>query len=177
MKRGRLLLPLLVFLAVAGFLAVGLNRNPRELPSPLVGKPAPLFHAAVVGTPGERFSPRDMAGKVWLLNVWASWCTSCRVEHPLLMQYAKQGGAPVVGLNYKDKEGAGVQWLQRHGNPYAFSVFDPEGRIGIDYGVYGVPETFVIDANGVIQLRHAGPITQALLDERITPLIKKLNGA
>jgi len=171
------MVPLLLFLTVAAFLGVGLNRNPRELPSPLVGKLAPQFDAAVIGRQGERFSPRGMVGKVWLLNVWASWCTSCRLEHPLLMQYAEQGIAPVVGLNYKDKDGAGVQWLQRHGNPYALSVFDPEGRIGIDYGVYGVPETFVIDADGVIQLRHAGPITKELLDERITPLIKKLNGA
>jgi cytochrome c biogenesis protein CcmG/thiol:disulfide interchange protein DsbE len=176
MKRGRFLAPLLVFLIVAGFLAVGLNRNPRELPSPLIGKTAPEFSAETVGSPEKVFSPSQMVGKVWLLNVWASWCVSCRTEHPMLMKFAQQRIAPVVGLNYKDKEGDGAQWLQRHGDPYIVSVFDPEGRIGIDYGVYGVPETFVIDTKGVIKLRHAGPITQELLDERITPLIKKLNG-
>jgi cytochrome c biogenesis protein CcmG/thiol:disulfide interchange protein DsbE len=177
MKRGRLLLPLLAFLVLAAFLAAGLQRNPRDLPSPLVGKPAPPFHATVLGASGGEFSPRQMAGKVWLLNVWASWCAACRTEHGMLMELARQGVAPVVGLNYKDQADAGEQWLQRHGNPYLLSVSDPEGRIGIDYGVYGVPETFVIDAKGTIRLRHAGPITQQLLDSRITPLIKELNDA
>lgn len=177
MKRGRLLLPLLAFLLLAGFLAAGLKRDPHDLPSPLVGKPAPPFQGAVLGDSHGAFSPRQMVGKVWLLNVWASWCTACRAEHDMLMQLARQGVAPVVGLNYKDPAGAGAQWLQRHGDPYLLSVSDLEGRIGIDYGVYGVPETFVIDAHGIIRLRHAGPITQELLDSQLLPLIKKLNDA
>ncbi|WBS00977.1 DsbE family thiol:disulfide interchange protein [Pseudoduganella sp. SL102] len=179
MNRRRLLmlLPLALFLAVAAFLAVGLQRDPRELPSPLIGKQAPPFQAPRLGAPGGTFAPRDMEGKVWLLNVWASWCTSCRIEHPMLMRFARQGIAPVVGLNYKDKADAGLQWLRLHGDPYALSVFDPEGRIGIDYGVYGVPETFVIDGRGAIRFRHAGPLTQDVLDRRIAPLIKELNGA
>lgn len=176
MNKVRLLLPLLLFLAIAAFLAVGLKRNPRDLPSPLVGKPAPYFRAAVLGQPGIQFSPSDLHGKVWLLNVWASWCASCRVEHPVLMRFADRGLVPVIGLNHKDKADAGLQWLQTHGNPYRLSVYDPDGRIGIDYGVYGVPETFVIDGKGHIRLRHAGPVTEELLDNRIIPLVNKLNG-
>ncbi|MCA1854409.1 DsbE family thiol:disulfide interchange protein [Massilia oculi] len=175
MKKIHFLLPLLVFLTIAAFLAIGLKRNPRELPSPLVGKPAPAFEARRLGTAGDTFSPRHMAGKVWLLNVWASWCVSCRHEHPVLTRFAQQGLAPVVGLNHKDQEDAGLRWLQLHGNPYVLSIADPEGRIGIDYGVYGVPETFVIDARGIVRYRHTGPLTQELLESRIIPLIRSLN--
>lgn len=176
MRKLRFLLPLAVFLVVAMFLAAGLNRNPRELPSPLVGKAAPAFAAPRLGTPGATFAPADMAGKVWLLNVWASWCTSCRIEHPMLLRLARQGIVPVVGLNHKDRDDAGLQWLRQHGDPYVLSIVDREGRIGIDYGVYGVPETFVIDARGVIRFRHAGPLTQELIDGRIAPLVRELNG-
>lgn len=176
MSKVRLALPLLVFLAVAAFLAIGLTRNPRDLPSPLVGKPAPSFHTTILGQPGSHFTPSDLKGKVWLLNVWASWCASCRVEHPVLMRFAHRGLVPVIGLNYKDKADAALHWLQTHGNPYRLSVFDPDGRIGIDYGVYGVPETFLIDGNGHIRLRHAGPVTEELLEKRIVPLVNELNG-
>jgi len=175
MKKLRFLLPLLVFLAIAAFLAVGLKLNPRELPSPLVDKPAPAFEARRLGTSSDTFSPSSMAGKVWLLNVWASWCVSCRQEHPVLTRFAQQGLAPVVGLNHKDQDDAALRWLQLHGNPYLLSIVDQEGRIGIDYGVYGVPETFVIDARGIVRYRHTGPITQELLESRIIPLIRRLN--
>lgn len=177
MRAARFLLPLLLFLAVAAFLAAGLKRNPRELPSPLVGKSAPAFQAARVGARDATFSPRDMAGKVWLLNVWASWCAPCQLEHPVLMRFAQKGLVPVVGLNYKDQEAASLQWLRVHGDPYLLSASDPEGRIGIDYGVYGVPETFIIDARGVIRFRHAGPLTHELIEQRIAPLVRELNGA
>ncbi|QGZ40662.1 cytochrome c biogenesis protein CcmG/thiol:disulfide interchange protein DsbE [Pseudoduganella flava] len=173
----RYLMPLIVFLALAGFLAAGLRNDPRELPSALVGKPAPEFTASRVGAGQGIFSPRQMAGKVWVLNVWASWCAPCRVEHPLLMRFAQQGLAPVVGLNYKDAEDAATTWLRTQGDPYVFSAADPAGRIGIDYGVYGVPETFVIDAHGVIRLRHAGPLTREVVEGKIAKLVRELNGA
>lgn len=175
MKKRHLLLPLALFLGVAVFLAIGLNRNPRELPSPLVGKPAPGFAAERLGKPGQAFAPADLRGKVWLLNVWASWCGSCRVEHPVLLRLRQSGVVPVVGLDYKDQDGAGLQWLRTQGDPYLLSVADRAGRIGMDYGVYGVPETFVIDRHGVIRLRHAGPLTQEIIDRRIAPLVRELN--
>lgn len=175
MRKRLLIVPLALFLGVAAFLAVGLNRNPRDLPSPLVGKPAPAFDAAQLGAPDARFGPAQMAGKVWLLNVWASWCVSCRVEHPVLMRLAQSRLAPLVGLDYKDQDNDGLRWLRTQGDPYQLSVTDREGRIGIDYGVYGVPETFVIDRRGTIRLRHAGPLTQEIIDRRIAPLVRELN--
>jgi cytochrome c biogenesis protein CcmG/thiol:disulfide interchange protein DsbE len=176
MTARRFLVPLALFLALAAMLAAGLRRDPRALPSPLVGKPAPSFQAARVGGAGAPFAPGQLAGKVWLLNVWASWCVSCRAEHPLLMEFAANGGVPVVGLNYKDPAGDGARWLRAHGDPYLLSAFDPDGRIGMDYGVYGVPETFVIDARGVVRMRLAGPLTRDILERRVAPLIKELHG-
>jgi cytochrome c biogenesis protein CcmG, thiol:disulfide interchange protein DsbE len=176
MRWRHLLLPLVLFLGVAAILAVGLRRGPGELPSPLVGKAAPPFSAARLGIPDAPFAPRDMAGKVWLLNVWASWCASCRIEHPLLMRLAAAGRVPIVGLDYKDLDQAGMQWLRTQGNPYLLSIVDRDGRIGMDYGVYGVPETFVIDARGVIRMRHAGPLTQDIVERRIAPLLRELAG-
>lgn len=176
MRKRHLLLPLALFLAVAAFLAVGLKRDPRALPSPLVGKAAPAFSAPRLGAPGAPFGPREMAGKPWLLNVWASWCASCRIEHPVLMRLAATRRVPLVGLDYKDQDAAGLQWLRSQGDPYVLSVVDRDGRIGMDYGVYGVPETFVIDGRGVVRLRHAGPLTQEIVDTRIAPLLRELEG-
>ena len=172
----RYLLPLAGFLALVGFLAVGLQLNPREVPSPLVGKPAPAFQAATLSRPEVQIKREDLLGKVWMLNVWASWCVACRVEHPLLVDFARRGGAPLYGLNYKDKREDAQRWLQRYGDPYTESLVDPDGRIGIDYGVYGVPETFVIDRAGVIRYKHIGPVTPEALRDTIEPLLKKLNG-
>ena len=172
----RYLWPLGLFLVLAGFLAFGLRLNPREVPSPLIDKPAPAFNAPLLAKPDQTLRPQDLAGKVWILNVWASWCVACREEHPLLVSYARRGVVPIYGLNYKDKREAGLAWLQRLGDPYTESVFDPDGRIGIDYGVYGVPETFVIDRQGVIRYKHIGPVTEAVLRERIEPLVRRLNG-
>jgi len=174
--RARLLWPLGIFLVLVVFLAIGLNLNPREVPSPLVGKPAPAFAAPTLAAPDKTLRKEDLLGKVWLLNVWASWCTACREEHPLLVAYSKQGkGTPVIGLNYKDKRDDGMAWLAKFGNPYVDSLFDLDGRIGIEYGVYGVPETFVIDKAGVIRYKHIGPITPEVLRDKIEPLLKKLN--
>ena len=168
-------LPLAVFAIIVAFLFVGLFRDPREVPSPLIGKPAPSFSLAELHKPDQRLTSADMRGQVWLLNVWASWCVSCRVEHPLLVEMSKKKLVPIVGLNYKDKRDDGIAWLQKFGNPYTLSAYDLEGRVGIDYGVYGVPETFVIDKAGVIRYKQIGPITPESLEKTILPLIRKLS--
>ncbi|HZZ93259.1 MAG TPA: DsbE family thiol:disulfide interchange protein [Usitatibacter sp.] len=168
-------IPLVLFAALAAFLAVGLTRDPREVPSPFIGRAAPAFSLERLHEPGQSFSPEQMKGKVWLLNVWASWCVSCRVEHPLLVEMSKRNDVPIVGLDYKDERGAGLQWLTKMGNPYFASAFDVEGKVGIDYGVYGVPETFVIDKQGVIRYKQIGPITPEALEKKILPLIRKLS--
>src|SRR5215831_15343713 len=147
----RLLIPLVVFVVLAGFLFVGLWRDPREVPSPLVGKPAPSFSLAQLHVPEKMLGAADMRGKVWLLNVWASWCVSCREEHPLLIEYAQSGVVPIYGLNYKDKREDAISWLSELGDPYVLSAFDEDGRVGIDYGVYGAPETYLIDRDGIIR--------------------------
>ena len=176
MRALKFIAPLVVFAALVAFFAVGLTKDPREVPSPLVQKPAPEFKLTQLHEPAATFAPEDMRGKVWLLNVWASWCVSCRVEHPLLVELSKQKVVPIVGLNYKDQREDGKQWLARLGNPYAVSAFDVEGKVGIDYGVYGVPETFVIDKRGVIRFKHIGPLTPGVVDTQIVPLLKELNG-
>jgi len=174
MKALRYLIPLALFLALVGFFAVGLTKDPREVPSPFIGKPAPSFKLATLHQPDKVFTPEDMKGKVWLLNVWASWCASCRVEHPLLVEMSQKKLVPIVGLNYKDRREDGTQWLTRFGDPYALSAYDVEGKVGIDYGVYGAPETFVIDKQGVIRYKQIGPITPEARDNVILPLIRKL---
>ena len=170
----RFLLPLAIFILLIGFLAVGLKLNPREVPSPLVGKQAPAFELPVLQQPDRRFAPADMRGKVWLLNVWASWCVSCRDELPQLVALAKRGVMPILGLNYKDKGDEANAWLKQFGNPYDLSVVDADGRIGIDYGVYGVPETYLIDAEGVIRYKQIGPVTAEILEEKILPMAAAL---
>jgi cytochrome c biogenesis protein CcmG/thiol:disulfide interchange protein DsbE len=171
----RFLLPLGIFIVLVALLAVGLNLNPREVPSPLVGKPAPVFSLPQLHAVDKTFSPQEMQGKVWLLNVWASWCVSCREEHPVLVEFAKSPEAiPVVGLNYKDKREDGQRWLARFGDPYTLSAFDADGRVGIDYGVYGVPETYLIDKAGIIRFKQIGPITPEVLQKTILPLVKEL---
>lgn len=168
-------IPLAVFALLAGFLAAGLMRDPREVPSPFIGKPAPPFRLEQLHDPQLAFAPEDMKGKVWLLNVWASWCVSCRVEHPLLVEMARTKVVPIVGLNYKDKRDEGVRWLAKFGDPYSLSAYDLEGKVGIDYGVYGVPETFVIDKQGTIRYKQIGPITPEALEKTILPLVRELN--
>jgi cytochrome c biogenesis protein CcmG/thiol:disulfide interchange protein DsbE len=170
----RFLLPLGIFIVLVVFLAIGLNLNPREVPSPLVGKPAPAFELPQLHKPEERFAPREMQGRVWLLNVWASWCVSCRDEHPFLVDLAKSGTVPLYGLNYKDQRADALRWLKQFGDPYVMSVSDAEGRVGIDYGVYGVPETYVIDQAGVIRYKQIGPVTREVLDKKILPLVAEL---
>lgn len=173
----RFLLPLAVFITLVLFLGVGLRLNPREIPSPFIGKDAPAFKLTQLHAPDKTISPQDMVGQVWLLNVWASWCVACRQEHPVLMDLARQGVVPIVGLNYKDSRENGAGWLRQFGNPYTVSGVDADGRVGIDYGVYGVPETFVIDKHGVIRMKHIGPVTPEVIVEKLLPLIKELQRA
>ena len=175
--RLRLLLPLAVFVLILVFLWVGLSRDPREVPSPLVGKPAPMFTLPQLHAADKTLGTADMKGQVWLLNVWASWCVSCRIEHPLLVELAKANVVPVIGLNYKDKVPEGIAWLRQHGDPYQLSVVDADGRVGIDWGVYGVPETFVVDKNGVIRFKQIGPLTKEALEQKILPLVRELRKA
>ncbi len=171
----RFVIPLAIFVVVVGFLFVGLGLRPSEVPSPLIDKPAPAFDLTQLHVPEQRFSVGDMKGKVWLLNVWASWCVSCREEHPFLMEIAKQGSVPIVGLNYKDQRENALAWLGQFGNPYQLSVVDAVGRTGIDFGVYGVPETFLIDRDGVIRYKQIGPLTREAWQQNILPLVKKLS--
>jgi len=171
----RYALPLGVFVVLVLLLGVGLSLDPREVPSPLIDKPAPPFQLPLLHQPEKSFSPREMQGKVWMLNVWASWCAACREEHPVLADFARSGPTPLYGLNYKDRRNDAIAWLRRFGDPYVASLVDADGRIGIDYGVYGVPETYVIDKQGVIRYKRIGPVTPAILKEKIVPLIAELN--
>ncbi len=191
----RFLWPLIGFALLVVLLAVGLSLDPREVPSPLVGKPAPMFTLEKLEAPGETFSPKDMLGKVWLLNVWSTWCISCRQEHPVLLEMAKNPAVTLIGVNYKEVRGDGAldadkiapdaeitlalerasAWLRKHGNPYRLSVLDLDGRVGIDYGVYGVPETYLIDKAGIIRLKQTGPITPDVFASKILPLLVELS--
>lgn len=171
----RFAIPLVLFILLVGFLAVGLRRDPHEVPSPFIGKPAPTFQLAQLRDPGKTFSAADMRGKVWLLNVWASWCVTCRDEHPLLLQYARSGALPIYGLNYKDKREDALSWLAELGDPYVLSVSDSDGRVGIDYGVYGAPETYLIDRDGIIRFKQIGPVTPDIWEKTILPLAQQLN--
>lgn len=167
------LLPLILFIALTVFLALGLKLNPKDIPSPLIDKATPSFSLPILGAETEKLGPADYKGQVWLLNVWASWCVSCRDEHPILMQLAQKKLLPIVGLNYKDEAAAGLHWLEKHGNPYQVSIMDADGRVGIDYGVYGVPETFIIDKHGVIRYKHTGPISPDDIEQIFLPKIQQ----
>jgi cytochrome c biogenesis protein CcmG/thiol:disulfide interchange protein DsbE len=171
----RYLIPLILFLALVAFLAIGLGRDPREVPSPLINKPAPDFRLVQLKDPSRSFSSEEMRGKVWLLNVWASWCVACRDEHPILLELARQNALPIYGLNYKDEPSAAISWLNELGDPYVLSVSDLDGRVGIDYGVYGAPETFLIDRNGTIRFKQIGPLTPEVWTKEIVPLLAELN--
>jgi len=176
MKHLRYLIPLAIFLGLVLFLAAGLKLDPHEVPSPLIGKPAPGFALTRLDDPGQTIRRDDMLGKVWMLNVWASWCVACREEHPLLVEFSRQKLLPIIGLNYKDERIAGMKWLSGFGNPYDASLFDHDGRVGIDFGVYGVPETFIIDRQGVIRYKQIGPVTPDVIRNKIEPLVRQLNG-
>jgi len=168
------ILPLGIFLSLVMLLGAALHQDPHEIPSPLIGKPAPAFTLAQLDHPDRSFGPQDMKGRVWVLNVWASWCAACRQEHPLLLELARRDAAPIVGLDYMDAPAEGIKWLARHGNPYQLSVLDPKGKVGMDYGVYGVPETYVIDKLGIVRLKHTGPVTTEVIEKKLLPRIREL---
>jgi cytochrome c biogenesis protein CcmG/thiol:disulfide interchange protein DsbE len=172
----RFLIPLVVFIVMVGFLAIGLTLDPREVPSPFIGKPAPAFTLPQVADAAKTLSPADFKGQVALVNVWASWCVSCRQEHPVLLELAKRKLVPIYGLNYKDERQDALGWLDQFGDPYTASAFDADGRVGINWGVYGVPETFVIDRLGIIRHKHTGPVTPEVLETTLLPLIRQLQG-
>jgi len=170
-----LLIPLVLFIALVAFLLIGLHRDPHEVPSPLINKPAPDFQLPQLQQSIATFSAKEMRGKVWLLNFWGTWCIACREEHPLLVQYAKTGLVPIYGVDYKDDRAAALHWLDEFGNPYVLTAFDVDGRVSIDYGVYGAPESYLIDRNGVIRFKQIGPITEEVWKNKILPLAKQLN--
>jgi len=176
MKGLRFILPLAAFAVLVGFLAVGLKLDPHEVPSPLIGKPAPAFALTRLDDAGKSIRREDMLGKVWMLNVWASWCVACRDEHPHLLAFSRSKQLPMIGLNYKDTRRDGLGWLANFGNPYDASLFDADGRVGIEFGVYGVPETFIIDKQGVIRFKQIGAVTPEVIQSKILPLLKVLNG-
>jgi cytochrome c biogenesis protein CcmG/thiol:disulfide interchange protein DsbE len=172
----RFLIPLVILFGLVWFLGAGLKLDPKEVPSPLIGKPAPSFELTRLDNATKTIRNTDLLGKVWMLNVWASWCAACRQEHPLLVDFARQKQLPIYGLNYKDDRLAGLRWLANFGNPYEASLYDQDGRVGIDFGVYGVPETFIIDRQGVIRFKQIGPVTPEVLRTQIEPLVRQLNG-
>ncbi len=167
-------LPIAFFAVLIWFFYKGLFLNPREVPSPLIGRPVPQFSLAQLHAPQQKFTPTDMKGQVWLLNVWGSWCVACRYEHPFLNELAKQQIVPVIGLNWKDEPSVAKAWLTKYGDPYRLSVSDLDGRVAIDWGVYGAPETFVVDKAGTIRHKLTGPIDAKILNETLLPMIREL---
>ncbi len=170
----RALIPLALFAALLVFLAAGLRSDPRELPSALIDKPVPAFRLSTLSAGEPVQGSEALRGQVWVLNVWASWCTACRLEHPLLVDFARTGGVPVYGLNYKDAPEDARRWLANFGDPYQHSFSDRDGRVGMDLGVYGAPETFVIDAAGRVRFKHVGALTPEVLQQQIIPLVRRL---
>ena len=172
----RIVVPIIIagFIGLVIVLAIGLQRDPRLVPSPFIGKPLPTFSLPSLHDTTQTVSSDVFKGQISLLNVWASWCVSCRVEHPFLIELAKQQALPVYGLNYKDKREDAIRWLKQLGDPYAVIAFDELGRIGIDLGVYGAPETFLIDKNGIVTYKHIGPVTPEVWEKTFVPLILEL---
>lgn len=170
----RFYIPLVIFVVMAAFLALGLKLDPSHVPSPLIDKPVPEFSLPRLHDPDQNFNPADLKGTVWVLNVWASWCVSCWAEHDVLKDMVSRNPVPVVGLNYKDKVADALSWLDRLGDPYHLSVMDAQGQAGIEWGVYGVPETFVIDDKGIIRYKHIGPIDLKVVKNTILPIVEEL---
>ena len=173
----RKLAPLLIFIVLVVFLGIGLTLNPREVPSPLIDKPMPVFSLNQLKESDKTLSSTDFLGEVSLLNVWASWCVACRDEHPVLLDLAQNGVINIYGLNYKDEREDALRWLDYYGDPYAKSAHDLDGMVGLDFGVYGVPETFIIDRKGIIRYKHIGPVTEDILKNKLMPIIEKLKVA
>lgn len=167
-------LPIAIFVVLLAILGYGLTRNPSLVSSPLIGKPLPDFSLPQLHEAKNTIGNYDLRGSPYLLNVWASWCAACRIEHPLLMQVAEQRMLPIYGVNYRDKREDALAWLERYGNPYEAVIFDERGDLGLDLGVYGAPETFLVDRNNVIVYKHIGPITDEVWAEELHPKIIEL---
>jgi cytochrome c biogenesis protein CcmG, thiol:disulfide interchange protein DsbE len=174
MKRLGFYVPVLLFASLIAYFGVGLTMNPERLPSTLIGRPLPEFSLGPIPGLEQGLASRDLVGQVALVNVFGSWCIACIYEHPQLMRIAREGTVPVYGLDWKDPPGAGMQWLRERGNPYAAVGNDADGRVAIDLGVTGAPETFVIDAKGIIRYKHIGPITPEAWEKTILPIIRDL---
>ena len=185
--------PLALFLAMVVFLGVGLTRNPQEIPSPLIGRPAPAFELPVVGGPGV-FNAAQFKGQLTLVNLWATWCAGCKEEHPILMALARQPGLKMVGINYKELQASELSgqeplsaesvqkatarsqaWLQKNGQAFGVNLLDMDGRVGMDFGVYGLPETYLIDREGVVRFKHAGALTPDVVQQKLLPLLRGVN--
>lgn len=169
----RALIPLGVFLILAALLFYGLQLDPRKVPSPLVGKPAPEFQLESLKQPGQQLDRSVLLGKVSLVNIWASWCPSCRQEHGELMRIARESDVQIIGYNWKDEREAGLLMLRQYGDPYDLTLFDPNNEAGIDWGIYGAPETFVVDPEGIIRHKQIGPVTREVWDQEIRPLVER----
>lgn len=172
MSRMKLFIPLVIFAVLAGFLGWGLTLDPSHLPSALVDKPVPAFSLPVVGESEPTVTEESLKGTPYLLNVWATWCPSCRVEHPYLNKLAQQG-VRIVGLDYKDEDQAALEWLEHFGNPYERVLADREGTLGLDLGVYGAPETFLVDKDGIIRYRHVGVVDERVWRSKLAPLFNQ----
>lgn len=170
----RYLLPAGIFVTILVFLALGLGRDPTQVPSPLINKPAPPFVLSRVEDPTRTISHTDLAGHVSLVNVWATWCVSCREEHLVLLELARSREVPIYGLDYKDSRDEALAWLREYGNPYTAVPFDADGRVAIDWGVYGTPETFLVDKHGIIRYKHVGPMTLDFVQSELRPIIEQL---
>ncbi|MEX0900037.1 MAG: DsbE family thiol:disulfide interchange protein [Gammaproteobacteria bacterium] len=170
----RYFLPLVVLLAVGALFWVGLGLQPAVVPSPLIGQPVPEFKLPLLDDAERSFTHRELTGRVTLVHVWATWCVTCRAEHPTLLAFARSGRVPVIGFNYKDDRALALRWLEAAGDPYALNVFDESGAVAIDWGVYGTPETFVVDREGVIRYKHVGPLTDDIIAGELVPLLDAL---
>ena len=170
------LIPLIAFIALALLLFVGVRMNSGKdnsaIPSPLIGKPAPQFSLPVLNAPGKIIKTNDLLGQAYLLNVWGSWCPACQIEHPVITELAESGKVRVIGYNYKDETDAANRWLQQFGNPYDTILVDEPGRAALDWGIYGAPETFLIDAKGIVRWKHVGPITREIIEQEILPTLE-----
>jgi len=173
MSRIKLFIPLIIFAVLAGFFWRGLSLDPTHMPSALIDRQMPAFHLGTVMNPEKKVTVEALKGRPALLNVWATWCVSCKVEHPYLNRLAEQG-VPIFGVNYKDDTAAAQGWLKKLGNPYVLSVIDQDGRLGIDLGVFGAPETYVLDGNGVIRYKHVGVVDDRVWSETLQPIMANL---
>ena len=170
----RFLLPLIAVVVLIPILILGLNTDPSKLPSPYIGKPAPQFELPGLKDPSTTVSTANLKGRMTLVNIWATWCVGCRAEHAYLMQLAEQGAIPIYGINWRDTREQALNWLTQLGDPYVASGFDADARVGIDWGAYGAPETFLVSPEGIVLFRFAGPLNQTIWEREFLPRIAEV---